>query len=329
MNDSQGGVDPNKLSDVELTKMVECFGYQFQKSDPTCMSQCEVRDRCIGRMHKVTIPQIMGIRGPKTSASEVAGEIGSDEESIEVVVRVAQGEPIDSLLAKSSAQEPAEVIDIETKRPVLEVVRDTVEDSEDDLEEESVEEPESVEEEEEPEVTAPGEPETVPEPTKPLPDTVEDSAPKEKGPKKKAKVKAKPKAKDKVKVARTRAPKKPSAPTKPVVDLEIASLDSAEFEGAFIRERKKSPLIEMLEPGQTLVRDYKPRGGEPRTVKVKVKKDRYVFEGREYPTLYSIVLEVTGARECLKQAVNGVRREGTRVTSNWSATRFFRLMAAE
>jgi hypothetical protein len=57
----------------------------------------------------------------------------------------------------------------------------------------------------------------------------------------------------------------------------------------------------------------------------------YKYKGEQYPTLYSVVVEIAGARDCPKQLdrrgryPEGKRPEGTRKLTSWSAPRFFKL----
>jgi hypothetical protein len=76
----------------------------------------------------------------------------------------------------------------------------------------------------------------------------------------------------------------------------------------WLRERARSPLISRLKVGSTIHRNYKGQD-----VFVKVKEGHYQYNLRDYPTLYSVVKDVVGAKE----ASNG------RKLVNWSATRFF------
>ena len=143
------------------------------------------------------------------------------------------------------------------------------------------------------------EPAPPPEPEPPVAEVIELATRKKKKPppkKKKAKAKASPKADP--------------------VDL----LAQDQFARDHEREKKRSPLIARLSPGVILSRVYKKEEYE-----VIVRKGRYEFNGQSYPTLYSIVMEITGGRTYNRQVIRGQQREGTRVMSNWSATRFFKL----
>lgn len=87
----------------------------------------------------------------------------------------------------------------------------------------------------------------------------------------------------------------------------------------FQKERSRSPLLAALKPGNKLKETYK--GQE---VEVVVKSDHYQYDGKQWPTLYSVVKEVTGTVERQKQLVEGKRPPGSRQLCNWSAVRFFR-----
>lgn len=89
------------------------------------------------------------------------------------------------------------------------------------------------------------------------------------------------------------------------------------------RERERSPVLAKLKPGQKLRREWPLKSGEQ--VEVKVLKGRYRFQGKDYPTLYSVVKEITGTKLHQKQLrPDGSRPEGKRKLSAWSATKFFR-----
>jgi len=94
------------------------------------------------------------------------------------------------------------------------------------------------------------------------------------------------------------------------------------FQARWLRERERSPAIAKLTPGHNIVREYK---GAKHTVKVL--QGRYVYEGREYPTLYEVTKVITGTRPAQKQrrtaGDESSRPDGKRQLCNWSATRFF------
>lgn len=88
------------------------------------------------------------------------------------------------------------------------------------------------------------------------------------------------------------------------------------------RERK-GKYIKQLRPGMKLTRKYKGTLYE-----VVVLKKYYRYNGRDYPTLYSVVKEITGTKTSLRQPdEKGRRPEGTRQLCNWNAVRFFSLKA--
>lgn len=92
------------------------------------------------------------------------------------------------------------------------------------------------------------------------------------------------------------------------------------WEKRYLRERKNK-LIKQLRPSMRLVREYQ---GE--TYKVTVLKKYYKYNGQMYPTLYSIVKEITGTREAPRQLdQKGKRPKGHRQLCNWSAPKFFGL----
>lgn len=94
------------------------------------------------------------------------------------------------------------------------------------------------------------------------------------------------------------------------------------FKARWLRERERSPAIGKLTPGHNIAREF---GGTRHTVKVL--HGRYVYDGREYPTLYEVTKVITGTRSAKKQrrtaGDESTRPDGKRQLCNWSATRFF------
>lgn len=87
----------------------------------------------------------------------------------------------------------------------------------------------------------------------------------------------------------------------------------------WLRERTKSPAVGNLKVGATLHRRYKGRD-----ILVTVKQGHYLYERKQYATLYSVVKAVVGETEYPKApSKEGERPEGKRKLVNWSATRFF------
>lgn len=155
-------------------------------------------------------------------------------------------------------------------------------------------------------------PEEEPEPPPPPPKK-KASPPKKKAPPAKKKKKKAPAKKKKVKKPRAAPTAKLGKGGAPLTEAELRKI-------AYDRERARSPLVAELKPNQVLKRVYK---GEE--VKVRVRKDGYEWDGQIYGTLYAVVMAITGPREYLRQEFGGVRRDGTRTMSNWSAPKFFRL----
>ncbi len=92
------------------------------------------------------------------------------------------------------------------------------------------------------------------------------------------------------------------------------------FASRCAKERARSPEIAALKVGQQVTVEFE---GKPHTATVL--KDGYRYDGNQWPTLYSIVKEITGTVERQKQLVSGKRPAGTRQLCNWSAVRFWRL----
>jgi hypothetical protein len=94
------------------------------------------------------------------------------------------------------------------------------------------------------------------------------------------------------------------------------------FKARWLRERERCPALAALTPGHSIVRKYK---GVEHTVKVL--HGRYVYDGKEYPTLYEVTKAITGTRPANKQrraaGDESSRPEGKRQLCSWSATRFF------
>lgn len=137
--------------------------------------------------------------------------------------------------------------------------------------------------------------------------TTKKAAAKKKAPAKKAPTRKAPVPKKSGKKAA-----KKKAPTKKVSAPKTKESPASRFE----RERRRSPKVAALRPGQRLKREYK---GE--THVVTVAKSHYTYRGEQYATLYSIVMAITGAHEYARQGGQG----GTRVMSNWSVPKFFQL----
>jgi outer membrane biosynthesis protein TonB len=92
------------------------------------------------------------------------------------------------------------------------------------------------------------------------------------------------------------------------------------WEKRYNRERKNK-FIKQLRPGMKPTREYKGT-----KYQVTVLNKYYKFNGKMYPTLYSIVKEITGTREAPRQLDHkGKRPKGSRQLCNWSAPKFFAL----
>lgn len=97
------------------------------------------------------------------------------------------------------------------------------------------------------------------------------------------------------------------------------------FMNRWLRERETFPMLILVQPGQTIRRTYLGR-----KIEVRVQVGYYIYDKQKFPTLYSIVKEVTGAVAYPKAPdATGVRPQGQRSISNWSATRFFALAVRE
>lgn len=92
------------------------------------------------------------------------------------------------------------------------------------------------------------------------------------------------------------------------------------FQSRWQRERERTPEIAALKTGQVLTVPF-----DGKEHQVTVLKEGYQYDGNRFPTLYSIVKEITGTVERQKQLIEGKRPQGTRQLCNWSAVRFFRL----
>lgn len=86
------------------------------------------------------------------------------------------------------------------------------------------------------------------------------------------------------------------------------------------RERKRNPYVAALRPGMILRRTFNDQVAE-----VEVRETSYLYQGQTYPTLYSVVMAITGGKSYPAQKKNGVRPTGTREMAQWSTTRFFSL----
>lgn len=156
------------------------------------------------------------------------------------------------------------------------------------------------------------------------------STPSRKPAKQKAKVKAKapPKKLAPPKAAKRKAPPAKSAKSPPRPEGQEPWGEHT-FLARWERERRRSPAIAALRPGQKLTGEYK---GVPYEVQCRhgyylCKKDtRTKAEPVKLPTCYSSVLEITGGKEYPVLKADGKKAKGkTRVMTNWSGPRFFRL----
>jgi hypothetical protein len=94
------------------------------------------------------------------------------------------------------------------------------------------------------------------------------------------------------------------------------------FRSRWERERLRSPAIAAVKPGQKLTRGYKDAQYEVQC------RDGYWMtpDGKRHATLYSVTLEATGGLKYPVNSLDGKRVKGkTRVMSNYSAARFWRL----
>jgi hypothetical protein len=85
------------------------------------------------------------------------------------------------------------------------------------------------------------------------------------------------------------------------------------------RERARSKAIAKITPGTKITREY---GGAEHVIQCK--HGHYLYNGQKYPTLYSIVMAITGGR-VYPMRVGNQQVNRPRLMSNWSAKRFFNL----
>lgn len=88
------------------------------------------------------------------------------------------------------------------------------------------------------------------------------------------------------------------------------------FPSRWARERRRSPEIAAVKVGETVSREF-----HGVTYEALCCEGHWLFQGKQYPTLYTVVLAITGPREYPRSDGAQERRS----MSNWSAARFFRL----
>lgn len=87
------------------------------------------------------------------------------------------------------------------------------------------------------------------------------------------------------------------------------------FQRRWLRERQRSPEIAAIPCGNSVSREYH---GSVHTATC---CDGYwLYNGVEYPTLYTVAMAITGAKEYER-----ADKQAKRTMSNWSAVRFFKL----
>jgi hypothetical protein len=93
------------------------------------------------------------------------------------------------------------------------------------------------------------------------------------------------------------------------------------FAKRWTRERSRNRWIAEIPIGSVIERKW-----AERTHVVKCEEGFWTYEGKKYPTLYSVVEAITGARTYPAQIRSGKRPEGKiRKMANWSARKFFQL----
>lgn len=81
------------------------------------------------------------------------------------------------------------------------------------------------------------------------------------------------------------------------------------------RERLRSPEIAAIAVGAKLTREF-----NKRVYEVECCDGYWLYDSREFPTLYAVTMEITGSKEY--DRADGKEK---RTMSNWSACRFFGL----
>lgn len=81
------------------------------------------------------------------------------------------------------------------------------------------------------------------------------------------------------------------------------------------RERQRSPEIAAIAVGTKLVREF-----NNRLYEVECCDGHWLYDSRQFPTLYAVTMEITGPKEY--DRADGKEK---RAMSNWSASRFFGL----
>lgn len=285
------------LTDAECVKRWECYALSFSSTaeDGLCLP-CMVRDRCIKRM-PLRLAELRELAGRELPPAELAPLCDTDEDSIRLVQAVAAGKPIAAFLppqkvpALVKAEEPAEA---------------DVGDNEADqlLEEAAAPAPPPPPVQTRPTVVV----QLVEQPKKKAPPKVA-TPPQELTVQKKTKAKAAPPKKAPPKKVAVKKPAEKVAPKKAAAVKPPAAKGAPDI-AAFRRERDRSTWVGKLRHGQVLERRF---NGELLRVQVDTKQGGYLLNNRVWPTLYGLVMALTGPTE----APDG------RVMSKWSVKRFF------
>lgn len=99
--------------------------------------------------------------------------------------------------------------------------------------------------------------------------------------------------------------------------MNRGQLGKQTFRGRWLRERARSQEIAKIEVGHKIVRDFAGQRHE-----VECHDGFWVYNGKEYATLYSVVCDIAGTKQYSRP--NSTEK---RTMSNWSASRFFALKA--
>ncbi len=87
------------------------------------------------------------------------------------------------------------------------------------------------------------------------------------------------------------------------------------YKSRWNRERARSPEIAQILVGSSISREF---NGEVHVVECH--DGHWLYKSKVFPTLYSVTMEITGARE-----YDRADGKDKRTMSNWSAARFFGL----
>ncbi len=337
------------MGTAEHSNPPQCHGILWEAVGQSSCVQCSAKDTCLVKFKETTFKNAQLELGPKATPEQLAEKIEVSLEAVlyvlttgpvkeakkKTTLKVVENLPEEAPVAKkTTAKEVAQKITdavlappppvpmqaATTPPPPSAVGGDDMEFDEDAGEEETPAAPPApVEVKEEQDVK-----------TKPTKAAKEKAPPKAAKPAKAPKGKVEVKAEAPVPPQQAGTPASPAAapakkaravrarPAKgPAVDRRVLDpWGKHTFQNRFQRDMDRLGLS----PGQVLKTTHKKA-----EYQCKVASGHYLYDGRQFPTLYAVTKEVVGTESRDKQLVEGKRPEGTREICNYSAGKFWGL----